>query len=108
MFFGSRRYVTGSPRSDVDLLIRWSAPIRPAELREFSLEKGPALDIFWSDAGMAMSCANESRVVAASFDELLTKLDAVHLWNRVDGFKDTIGFEWAFDIPLGVDFDTQL
>jgi predicted nucleotidyltransferase len=38
--FGSRRYRTGSPRSDVDILVELAnaSHIRPQELRAFSAE----------------------------------------------------------------------
>jgi hypothetical protein len=45
--FGSRRYRTGSPRSDVDILVELQpeAHIRPQELRAFSAEHCRALDL---------------------------------------------------------------
>src|ERR1700733_6474256 len=79
--FGSRRYRTGSPRSDIDILVSVNRYIRPTELRQFSQAHGPALDLFLVDGGKAVSCANESRVEAASFNELTDKLDAIHFWD---------------------------
>lgn len=99
--FGSRRYVTGSPRSDVDLLIRATENIKAGDLRDFSLEHGPALDLFLAHGGAATSCANESHVSATSFDELVAKLDAVHLWARAEGFKEARGFQWSEPARVG-------
>ncbi len=103
--FGSRRYVTGSPRSDIDLLVRTNGHIRPSDLRDFALAEGPALDLFLSQGGTATSCANESHVAAGSFDELVLKLDAIHLLGRDSWVPSCRGFQWSFQVPLGVDFE---
>src|SRR5258708_27848450 len=81
--FGSRRYRTGSPRSDVDILIELAegAHVRPQQLRTFAEAEGPALDLFVADGGKAISCANESRVQAGSFPDLVAQLDALKFWN---------------------------
>ena len=67
--FGSRRYRTGSRRSDVDILVGLGEDlhIRPQELRAFSSDYCRALDLFVAEGGKAVSCANESHVRADSF-----------------------------------------
>jgi hypothetical protein len=74
--FGSRRYRTGSPRSDIDILVRLDkdSHIRPQELRAFSSDHCRALDLFVAEGGKAVSCANESHVRADSFPELVSRL----------------------------------
>jgi predicted nucleotidyltransferase len=51
--FGSRRYRTGSLRSDVDILVelREALHIRAQKLRTFSTEHCRALDLFVADGG---------------------------------------------------------
>jgi hypothetical protein len=103
--FGSRRYRTGSPRSDVDILVelREASHIRPQELSVFSTEHCRALDLFVADGGKAVSCANESHVRADSFEELVTRLEAVCFWNREKGLL-AADIDWEFRLPIGVDF----
>jgi hypothetical protein len=103
--FGSRRYRTGSPRSDVDILVELTngAHVRPQELRAFSAEYCRALDLFVAEGGKAVSCANESHVRAASFPELVTRLEAVCFWNRSKGLLSA-DIDWEFELPIGIDF----
>ncbi len=103
--FGSRRYRTGSLRSDVDILVelRDASHVRPQELRAFSTEHCRALDLFVAEGGKAVSCANESYVRAASFGELVTRLEAVCFWNRADGLLPA-DVDWKFEVPVGIDF----
>jgi Nucleotidyltransferase domain len=103
--FGSRRYRTGSPRSDVDILVELSnaSHIRPQELRVFSAEHCRALDLFVAEGGMAVSCANESHVRADSFPELVARLEAVCFWNRAKGLR-LADIDWEFRLPVGVEF----
>ena len=53
--FGSRRYRTGSPRSDVDILVelKEGSHVRPNELRAFSTENCRALDLFVAEGAKA-------------------------------------------------------
>src|ERR1700733_11258245 len=73
--FGSRRYRTGSPRSDIDVLVelKTDSHIRLADLRAFTSEVCPALDLFLAEGGKAVSCQNESSVRAPTFGELVNK-----------------------------------
>jgi hypothetical protein len=77
--FGSRRYRTGSLRSDVDILVepRSESHIRLLDLRAFSAEQCPALDLFVAEEGKAVSWANESHVRAGSCGELVIRLEAI-------------------------------
>ncbi|MBZ9752995.1 nucleotidyltransferase domain-containing protein [Deinococcus sp. HMF7604] len=100
--FGSRRYRTMSRRSDVDILLRSSAHIQPARIRSFTLLNCPALDIFISEGGKAISCANESYVMDSSFDLLVNRLDAICIF-RDGSILSSADVDWTFEIPIGVD-----
>jgi hypothetical protein len=104
--FGSRRYRTGSPRSDIDVLVELKpgTHIRPAELRAFSSANCPALDLFLADGGKAVSRENESFVRAATFGELVTKLEAVCFWTRIEAVLDSAGIDWIVAIPTHIQF----
>ena len=103
--FGSRRYRTGSPRSDVDILVGLGKDlhIRPQELRAFSSDYCRALDLFVAEGGKAVSCANESHVRADSFPELVARLEAICFWNRSEGLL-TADIDWEIRLPTGIDF----
>lgn len=107
--FGSRAYNTGSLRSDCDLLVR-IAPTkitRASDLRDFSLSQCPALDFFLCADARATSCSNDSFVYAATFEELILKLDAVALWTRSGGFTDFAFADsgnWVFETGFLVEF----
>jgi hypothetical protein len=64
----------------------------------------PALDLFFVEDGKATSCANDSRVDAKSFDELIAKLDAVLFWSRTHGIIEDADVHWAFEVPVAVEF----
>ena len=83
--FGSRRYETGSTRSDIDILLATTGRIQPAKLRDFTLQHSTALDLFILDNGKATSVANESYIVADNDEELITKIDAVLLYDKHNG-----------------------
>ncbi|MDI9363463.1 MAG: hypothetical protein QM541_00830 [Flavobacterium sp.] len=83
--FGSRRYETGSTRSDVDILLTTTARIQPAKLRDFTLQHSTALDLFLLENGRAISVANESFITAESDDALIQKIDAVLLYDKRNG-----------------------
>lgn len=104
--FGSRRYRTGSPRSDIDVLVELDsgAHSRPTDLRTFSSANCPALDLFLADGGKAVSCENESFVRAATFAELVTKLEAICFWKRREGVLDSADIDWLVSIPTDVNF----
>lgn len=107
--FGSRAYRTGSHRSDCDLIVRIdpSAGTKSSDLRDFATVRCGALDLFLCPDARAVSCANDSYVFATTFTDLVTKLDAILLWTREQGFTD-FAFEqdgsWVFEVAEGVDF----
>jgi predicted nucleotidyltransferase len=107
--FGSRRYGTGSLRSDCDIIVRADphAHVRASNLRDFALERCPALDLFLCTDARAVSAANDSSVNAASFEDLVRKLDAVKLWSRAGRFENfafPISGNWTFKTASQVDF----
>ena len=83
--FGSRRFETGSSRSDIDILITTSNRIKPSLLRDFTLEHSTALDLFILENGRATSVANESYIEANNNDELVKSVNAVMLYDRTTG-----------------------
>ena len=95
--FGSRRHRTRSTRSDVDILVTASDDVRPEDVRDFALANCPALDIFFVDRGAATSCANGSKVRGTSKRDLLSRLDALELWNSSVGFLSA-DVDWDFEV----------
>jgi hypothetical protein len=90
----------------VDILVELAqgVRIRPQELRTFSSEHCPALDLFVADGGKAVSCANESCVQAESLLALVSRLEAICFWTRAAG-ELAADIDWQFRIPLVVDFE---
>src|SRR4051794_9613465 len=68
--FGSRRYKTGSVRSDIDLLVFTDERILRATAAQI-MQIEPYLDIFHGDGGHVQSLVNESAIRRASRTELL-------------------------------------
>ena len=101
--FGSRKWQTRSPRSDLDILVCHSKHIRPNDLRYFSLNNCPALDLFLVDGSKAISVANESYVEAGTFNELIMRLSAIRFWSRGKGFLNA-DIDWDFVVASGIDF----
>ncbi|MBI2772186.1 MAG: nucleotidyltransferase domain-containing protein [Burkholderiales bacterium] len=85
--FGSRRYGTRSTRSDIDILLDCSAPIKKSKLRDFTIKYRTALDLFVMENGKAESVANESFISAANNIALIRDLNAVEIYSR--GFGST-------------------
>jgi len=86
--FGSRRFNTKSPRSDIDILLECRERIRKSELRDFIIKNRTALDLFVLDNGRAESVANESFITAADNRMLISQLNAVELYSRVTGSSE--------------------
>src|SRR3954454_18678572 len=79
--FGSRRYATGSLRSDIDLLLRFDEdPPAAWDLAPTARRASVYLDPFIAVAGVATSAINASSIQAESFEALVNRLDAVQLW----------------------------
>jgi len=107
--FGSRAYKTGSLRSDCDLLLKVSdkGHVKGFELTDFADARCPALDFFLASEGKATSCANHSFVQAASFPDLVKKLDAIPLWSRRHGFAQfefDLESRWVFETAMTASF----
>lgn len=105
--FGSRRYKTGSLRSDVDLLVFTNGYVRPVDLRTFALDRYPFLDLFLVTGARAVSVMNESFVDAANPQALLTKLDAIPIWERSAGLLRA-EVDWECEVAEGVAFIATL
>jgi predicted nucleotidyltransferase len=80
--FGSRRYESGSTRSDIDILLTVSAHLKPSELRSFTMKYCKSLDLFILENGKAVSVANESYITAEDSKALISKLNAELLYDR--------------------------
>jgi len=83
--FGSRRYKSGSTRSDIDILLTTSDHLKPSDLRDFTVKHCKSLDLFILEHGKAVSVANESYVTAENNDALVAKLNAKLIYDRDNG-----------------------
>jgi len=83
--FGSRRFETGSSRSDIDILITTNSRIKPSVLRDFTLEHSTALDLFILYNGRATSVANESYIESETNEELVKSVNAILLYDKITG-----------------------
>lgn len=73
--FGSRRFKTGSVRSDIDLLVITDGRITRAQAQAiWDLE--PYVDVFYGANGSAQSIVNESVIAAGDTSALIGKLQA--------------------------------
>jgi nucleoside phosphorylase len=89
--FGSRRYKTGSIRSDIDILLFLDGQIAYAQAREiWNLE--PYLDIFYGNDNSVRSIVNESVISRSSRTSLVRDLDALPLF--IKGEWQTSADNW--------------
>lgn len=88
--FGSRRFETRSPRSDIDIIVTSSESIRPKDLREFTLNFNTALDLFILEDGKATSVANESYIKEETNEKLIKKVNAVLLYDNDSGESEKL------------------
>lgn len=95
--FGSRRYGTNSTRSDIDLLIEFSAHVKQKDILEFCDDLCPALDIFKLENGKAISFQNDSFIQFQNKSELLQNLNAVEIWNNKEG-RLKADIKWSVEI----------
>ena len=84
--FGSRRYRTGSVRSDIDLLLVTQDDQLDYHLPRRVREVEAYIDAFQAIGGTAISLANHSQIIALDRAELLSELSAVVLWTSSDGW----------------------
>jgi predicted nucleotidyltransferase len=88
--FGSRRFKSGSPRSDVDLLVEFDPEVpSDRELADVVRRVSVYLDIFVVEGSVARSAINGSRIEADHDADLWSMLDAVEVWERDRGVVDT-------------------
>ena len=77
--FGSRRYKTGSVRSDIDILLFLDGRITDSDAQAiWNME--PYLDIFYGNSGSAQSIVNESIITRSDRAALIGDLDAIPLY----------------------------
>ena len=107
LLFGSRRHRTRSLRSDLDILVQTTNHIRPVELRAFTENNCPVLDLFLVDGAKAVSVMNESFVQGTDFSDLTNRLQAIPFWSRAQGFLDA-DIDWVFSVAEGVDHRTTV
>ncbi|MFF0947614.1 hypothetical protein ACFYE9_08085 [Rhizobium leguminosarum] len=86
--FGSRRFKTGSLRSDIDIFLETEAVLKPSQLRDFIDANCKALDLFVLSRGLATSAVNESFIKGESSDDIITQCRAVKLWSSRDGLLE--------------------
>jgi len=84
--FGSRRFETGSVRSDVDLLLITQDDTIDYHLPSFVRRIEPYIDVFQVIGGKAISYANNSQINGSDRKDLFTKLSAHLLWTRANGW----------------------
>lgn len=85
--FGSRRYQTGSLRSDADLLLKFKTP--PAHLdvlADVARRTTVYLDAFVFRRGFAESAINGSKILETTPGALVSDIDAVLIWEAGRGF----------------------
>lgn len=101
--FGSRRYETGSLRSDIDILVYAPEGLRRDEIMPI-MEDEKALDIFKStNKTEAESFANDSWLRR---DDIVAALDAKLLWSRKDG--ESVSLERYKEIKVLRDIDFKM
>lgn len=84
--FGSRRFATGSPRSDLDLLLYFDGPL-PAEEEVVEAVRAISvfIDAFLVEGDLAHSAINGSQI-GRSGSDIGDRVDAVTIWTRGEGF----------------------
>jgi predicted nucleotidyltransferase len=88
--FGSRRFETGSSRSDIDILLELNNPLKPSKLRDLTLEHCTALDLFILENGRATSVANESYIQYKNNEELIKSVNAILLYDKTNGVNEEL------------------
>jgi nucleoside phosphorylase len=83
--FGSRRYASGSARSDVDLLVFGESFPQASVVAAVARGIDPYLDVFLARDQVAHSAINES--IIQSTGDLVSDLNAVCLWTRGSGWE---------------------
>lgn len=87
--FGSRRYGTGSPRSDIDLLLQFQGRVpTDRQLADVVRRVSVYVDAFVVSGATARSVINGSTISAASGTTVAEMLDAVEIWTNEEGITD--------------------
>jgi nucleoside phosphorylase/predicted nucleotidyltransferase len=84
--FGSRRFRSGSTRSDVDLLIVGSGLPQASVVAAVAREIDTYLDVFVLRGSTAQSAVNESVITATDPQALKDDLNTLLLWRRGEGW----------------------
>jgi nucleoside phosphorylase/predicted nucleotidyltransferase len=86
--FGSRRFATGSLRSDLDLILVFvDETPSTTEIGEFVRDVSTYIDAFvLRERRLAQSAINNSLIRATSKDEVSEEVGAVQVWSRSAGF----------------------
>ncbi|TAI49635.1 nucleotidyltransferase domain-containing protein [Flagellimonas allohymeniacidonis] len=103
--FGSRRFETGSSRSDIDILITTTSRIKPSQLRDFTLKHSTALDLFILENGRATSVANESYIEASSNDKLVKDVNALLLYDKDTGASPELAKKKQIEIDKRINHE---
>jgi len=101
--FGSRAFGTGSPRSDIDILVEFDGHIRPADLRDFTSFECEALDLFLVEGGKAISSQNESYIESDDITGLISTLNAKKFWDKESG-RLQLDIPWKQRVRTDVTF----
>lgn len=98
--FGSRAYQTNSTRSDIDLIIFSEKPLNENKLKIF-MNSHKYLDFFVGNEEYIHSLVNDSSIsLRGGFNSLIQQLDAVLLWDSVNGFCEN-NFSFLFQTIKG-------
>lgn len=84
--FGSRRFRTGSSRSDVDLLVIGEHLPSASCVAAIARDIDSYLDVFLARGGVAQSAVNESVISQPDLESLVGALDAVVVWQTGEGW----------------------
>jgi predicted nucleotidyltransferase len=101
--FGSRAFGTGSPRSDIDILVEYDGHLRPADMRDFISIECKALDLFLVEGGKAISTQNESYVESNNLPDLVSKLNAKKFWDGESG-RLQVDIPWKQRVRTDIEF----
>jgi nucleoside phosphorylase len=91
--FGSRRFLTGSVRSDIDLLLVTDQDTVDYQLPKCVRRVEPYVDAFQAVGGTALSFANHSKIKQANRSDLLKEISALLLWSAANGWVGAAEFE---------------
>lgn len=102
--FGSRRFKTGSLRSDIDIFLETEVDLKPSKLRDFIDAKCKALDLFVLNRGVATSAVNESYVRGESNEDVIRQCQGVKLWSAKEGLIEERAEYWSQIFADHIDF----